>query len=317
MVLQSKFRAFDETIKLKRFGENAELREKRDRVLTRLRSGLPGGWTFESINQGSYAMGTGIKPISGDYDIDVGIVLNNIDMTQHPDPVAVKSQVYKAVATHTQSVVFRRNCVTVFYQAHGEPRYHVDLAIYGKDWRGQRYLAVGKQHSEQSQRRWLESDPENLVRAVEQKHSGEDAAQFRRVVRYLKRWKDVNFPSEGNAAPRGIALTACALQWFAPHRTSPRYGQPTSANYDDLGSLRTIASRMLTDFGWSQRLSVRLPVPPGNDLFEKMTGQQMIEFRSRIEQLNRALEEASRIASWDERGASRTLRSVLGSDFPE
>jgi len=68
MSLQSPFMKFHEAILLKRFDENAELREKRDRILKRLRDNL--SVTFEPFNQGSYSMGTGIKPLDGDYDID-------------------------------------------------------------------------------------------------------------------------------------------------------------------------------------------------------------------------------------------------------
>ena len=40
MSLQNRFRKFDELIKLKHYDENAELREKRERVIRRLREGM-------------------------------------------------------------------------------------------------------------------------------------------------------------------------------------------------------------------------------------------------------------------------------------
>lgn len=65
--IQRQFQQFDEAIRLKRFNENATLREKREAVLTRLRDGLAAKRrqghpvpTFEPFNQGSYQMGTGI-----------------------------------------------------------------------------------------------------------------------------------------------------------------------------------------------------------------------------------------------------------------
>ena len=126
MSIQGKFRTFDENIKLRRFSENAELVQKRERVLNRLREGLEGRFpyrnerpTFDFFNQGSYEMGTGVKPIKGDYDIDVGLVFD-IRTGDH-DPVDVKTWVYDAVRMHTTDVQFRRPCITVFYVEGGEP----------------------------------------------------------------------------------------------------------------------------------------------------------------------------------------------------
>jgi hypothetical protein len=99
--------------------------------------------TFTWFNQGSYEMGTGIKPaVSGDYDIDVGIIFD-INHSEH-DPVDVKTWVTDALEGHTKKVDMRRPCVTVFYQRDDEPIYHVDLAIYSDDTcpgTGCRYLA--------------------------------------------------------------------------------------------------------------------------------------------------------------------------------
>ena len=71
--LQNEFLDFDGKIKLS-YDENAELREKRDILLRKLKDNICGeSAPFISFNQGSYAMKTGIKPDSGDYDIDVGL----------------------------------------------------------------------------------------------------------------------------------------------------------------------------------------------------------------------------------------------------
>lgn len=313
MTMQREFRRFHEAIQLKRFDENALLREKRDRVLTRLRQGLERAFpyrsqrpTFQSFNQGSYEMGTGVKPLNGDYDIDVGLLFN-VDARSH-GPLDVKGWVYNAVASHTQRVEWRRPCITVFYQQAGEPLYHVDLAVYANGSWGHTQIAMGKQHSGAGHFSWENSDPRELTKLVTQRFSGEDGAQFCRVIRYLKRWKDVNFSNQGNAAPTGIALTACAYQWFTPRKASVWGGE-----YDDLSALRGLVDSLLSRFsmGWGQsssRIAVHLPVAPQNDLFESMTDQQMFEFKRRLEQLSGALGDASY-------GRASSLRSILGSDF--
>jgi hypothetical protein len=249
-------------------------------------------------------MGTGIKPVETDYDIDVGVVFA-VESVQKHDPVQFKELVFNAVWAHTKDVRFRRPCVTVYYTHQKEPRYHVDLAVYAKEPNGKTYLAFGKQHSSADQRKWVPSNPRELFELIEKRHAGDSGEQFRRVLRYLKRWKDVSFPAEGRAAPTGIALTACALQWFQP---TPSLVQP-----DDAAALATVLSGMTSGFGWQGRLAVKLPVAPGNDLFERMPDQQMLELRQKIESLRAALDAASR---QDERGAAARLAKEFGRDFP-
>lgn len=325
--LQKYFRQFHDRIAVKRDQEKALLAEKRARIERRLADGIAAQRKdgaeippYRLVNQGSYAMGTGNKPKDGDYDLDVAVIFE-LDKAKHSDAVAVKEWVFKAVENHTARVEMRRPCVTVYYQAEGEPIYHVDLAIYaGANPDGKVYLALGKRESATEARVWQESDPQGLIEVVKNRHAdAEDAKQFRRVIRVLKRWRDENFPKDGNAAPRGIALTACALMWFRPEKI--RFAAETL--YDDHGALKALVRSMLAAFTkvfdsatntWVDRLSVRLPVPPGNDLFERMTAGQMISFRERLEKLATALEEAKRDP--DPHTAAATLAKYFGDEFP-
>ncbi|MCB9761194.1 MAG: nucleotidyltransferase [Alphaproteobacteria bacterium] len=300
MSIQSNFLTFHQTILLSDDDGRANLREKRERVLRRLRLGSPR--SFDSFNQGSYAMSTGIVPVNGDYDIDVGVIYSG---AQRPDPLTVKGWVYEAVKDHTSDVVWRRPCITVWYKSGGRRIYHVDLAVYWQDAWGRLSLAVGKQHSSGAHVAWLESDPKGFIEQVKGHLSGEDRAQFRRVIRYLKRWKDVHFPSEGNAAPVGIGITVAALQWFQPVKAGWR--AEGASQYDDLAATQALVRSMRSAFG--ARLSVRLPVQPFTDVFERMTDQQMLEFRGRLEALDANLERARL-------GASSVLKTAFGEDFP-
>ncbi|MUG31406.1 cyclic GMP-AMP synthase DncV-like nucleotidyltransferase [Psychrobacter sanguinis] len=80
--LQTQFLAFHNNIKLGTYAENGFLREKRDLIINKLKEKLTAkvedGYPqfVKSFNQGSYALNTGIKPINGDYDIDVGVLLD-------------------------------------------------------------------------------------------------------------------------------------------------------------------------------------------------------------------------------------------------
>ena len=324
MSLQSQFMKFHEAILLKRFDENAELREKRDRILKRLRDNL--SVTFEPFNQGSYAMGTGIKPLDGDYDIDVGIVLNNVSVNSSPyrdrsrdiDIKTIKGWVYTAVESHTSQVEWRRPCITVYYKEAGKIIYHVDLAVLLRDAQNpeQLYLTLGRKDESPATFELQRDDRQGFMTAIEQKCTGEDGAQFRRVVRYLKRWKDENFPKNGHAAPTGLSLTVAAYYSFAPKKSTDYYGRGT---YDDLSATLTVAQSLHASFRqtwpsssytYLHTLSLTFPFAPQDDVFAKMSPQQQQEFYQRLGQLISNLEQAKRTDN------AAYLRQSFGNDFP-
>lgn len=307
---QSRFLLFHDVIKLGNTEENATLREKRDAVLKRMRDR---GLVFTMFNQGSYAMGTGVIPVGADFDIDVGVVFTGD--TRPADPLAAKKAVHDAVFGHTLNVEWRRHCIRVQYVKAGEPTFHVDLPVYWKDRStGALSLAVGKPNSGPGYKEWQDSDPQGLVERVTGHLGGEDRMQFRRVIRYLKRWKDVHFPVVGNAAPVGIGITISALNWFS---ASKEWNATTSPGYDDLEATLNLVNRMRSAFApvWrdgeaATRLDVRLPVKPLKDVFHRMTNQQMKEFKERLDTLSTRLAEAKRT------GRAEELVRVFGTDFP-
>ncbi|WP_257450034.1 cyclic GMP-AMP synthase DncV-like nucleotidyltransferase [Archangium lipolyticum] len=301
MSFQPLFRRFHETIQLKRHGETAELIQKSERIFKRLRDNLP--VSFRPFYQGSYVMGTGIKPLNGHYDLDVGLEFDLDPRTN--DPVKVKEWVYKAVSEHTTKVEWRRPCITVYYQEAREIRYHIDLAILARaPSTGTLYLALGKQNALPEQRKWQPDDRKGFMEALERRFTGEDAGQFCRVIRYLKRWKDVHFPSEGRAAPTGLGLTVAAYHWFQPVRN----GRQQPADYDDLAATTVLVRSMRQRFG--SRLSLQFPRAPQDDVFARMNDQQMKEFRERLDKLHGWLEEAARTQS------VAPLQRAFGGHFP-
>lgn len=301
MSFQPLFRQFHEAIQLKRHGESAELIQRTERIFKRLRDNLPR--TFRPFYQGSYVMGTGVKPINQHYDIDVGLEFD-LDPRAH-DPLEVKEWVYKAVSEHTAKVEWRRPCITVYYQEAREIRYHVDLAILARDpSSGALYLALGKQHASADLRKWQLDDRKGFMEALERRFTGEDAGQFCRVIRYLKRWKDEHFPSEGRAAPTGLALTVAAYHWFQPVKS----GGWQNVGYDDLAATTALVRSMRQRFG--TRLSLQFPMAPRDDVFARMNDQQMKEFREHLDRLIGWLEEAART------GSVAPLQRAFGKQFP-
>jgi hypothetical protein len=252
--------------------ENAILRGKRDIVLDRLeRQGL----RFDRFNQGSYAMGTGVQPIDGDYDIDVGLIFADAGDL---GPKQLKRRVFDAAQWPNQRVEWHRSCVRVQWVQQGAPRLHVDLAVY-RPAGALLDLAVGKEHARAEETGYLRSDPKGFIQRVKEYGTPESRVQLRRVVRLLKRWKDLQFPAEGNARPVGVAFTAYALAHLRP---SPQ---------DDAAALGDLVNRMLGEASWG-RIRAPLPVPPGTDTFARMTDEQMRQLAQRLAVLKSSLERA-------------------------
>ena len=316
--LQTEFLEFHDNIKLD--DENKELAEKRQILLDKLSKNISkDAATFSHFNQGSYAMGTGIKPQKSDYDIDVGLRFD-IDKNDF-DPVDVKKWVRDALAGHTKSVEIRRSCVTVTYQRDGEALYHVDFAVYAaKNKDGNMYIAKGKENSNSDKKFWEISCPLELIDTLKSKFDDyDDRFQYRRIIRYLKKWKDKNFTADGNSAPTGISLTVLAYYLFTVEK---KYDYITcKTTYDDFLAFSNLVNSIVDDFSLIIRngerchaISATLPVEPKNELFEKMTNIQMESLYKKLKDLTSTLEEVKTCTKRAD--ACTKLTKVFGEDFP-
>ncbi|MEG4247680.1 cyclic GMP-AMP synthase DncV-like nucleotidyltransferase [Microcoleus sp. Pol10D4] len=319
--IQSQFNKFHDVIKTD-FDDNKPLRDQRDLIIDNLISGLKrliptDTPTFYHFNQGSYDLATGVKPLSGeDYDIDVGIIFNFSKNSYQP--VQVKQWVYNALKTGSRTVEIKRPCVRVQYQQNAAKWFHIDLAIYSTDryylgGNEVNHIAKGFIGSCEENKFWELSEPFKLKELLKSKIAdSSDREQFRRIIRYLKRWKDCNFSSTVAGRPTGIALTACCYNLFAPQKdyiyTSYTY------RYDDLKALQIVVHGMISMFSWKNQISVQLQVQPYNDLFEKMSDNQMESMKTKLISLRDILISASK--ELEPSDACIKLRKVFGSDFP-
>lgn len=311
--VQKQFEDFHSAIKLDEDDENAKLREKRDILIKALKAKLPDDVpAFEPFNQGSYSMFTGVVPLDGNYDIDVGLIFD-CKKDKYPDPVVLKKKVRDALDSNVRTVVIRRPCVTVNYLVDGEIDYHVDLAIYVKRDDETLDLAKGKEGSAAEFRVWEVSDPQKLTELIRTTFSdANELAQYRRCIRYLKRWRHVQFRNGG--APLSIALTVAARRWFKPNFSTA--GKPL-----DLIAMLDWTNAMLAAFetvftmedGLYSRLKVQLPVTPYGDLMERMTKAQMENFQERLQALRDALEAAESEDLPED--ACKILNKQFGDDF--
>lgn len=311
--VQRQFEDFHSAICFDEDDEKATLREKRDTIIKALKTNLGDDVpTFTNFNQGSYSMHTGVVPLDGNFDIDVGLIFD-CDQSKYADPVVLKKKVRDAVNTNFRTVLIRRPCVTVNYLSGGKVAYHVDLAIYSRNADGTLYLAKGKENSAEEHRIWEISDPKELTKRVcGAFKDADELAQYRRCIRYLKRWRQWQFTGAG--APLSIALTVAALYWFKPNFSTS--GKPV-----DLLAMLNWIEAMLSQFtyeysqddGLHLRLKVMLPVAPHSDLMAKRTAAQMKTFKEKLESLRDAL----RVAYDEElpEDACKLLKKQFGDDF--
>ena len=242
MGIQRHFNKFDDKIKLGRQDDAyKKARDRDDSIKAEVKTAYSeaGYPIVADFIQGSLETHTGIVPISGDYDIDRALV---IDDDKAPDnPVTPKRKVLDVLENRGfKNARIKKPCVTADYTS---DNVHIDLIVYKRSG-DQYYLAVGKKNSDEDNREWSAADPRGLMAWIDD-HSGYDnddakdvLAQFRRLVRYLKRWRDVQFSSAVAAKVYSIGLTVMVKNEFEPSFSEEGARQ-------DLLALRATVKRIL------------------------------------------------------------------------
>lgn len=285
---------------------NQTLIEKRDIILERIRNDLkrkkrPG---FEELGQGSYTMKTGVIPVEDlEYDIDVGLRFGFSEDDHSAEDV--RKWVFEAVDGHTEKVESKGPCTRVTY-ADG---YHVDLVAYA--WwqdasRTERFRLAHKTNG------WRPADPPALLEHLRNarapykgtEDNGTKTDQFRRCVRYLRRWDDVAMPVESDAKPSGLAFVLLCRDRLAPTRFWQ--GSP-----DDRSALEALANSAVSEVG---RLIAKKPTPEYEDMFARLTDDDMKALKRRLRELADALRDAD--TEPDPVEACKILQRVFGPDFP-
>lgn len=260
--IQKYFEEFHKRIRVN-FEMSAKLIEKRDIIINRLRKHLLENERpdFREMLQGSYKMKTGSKPIADlEYDIDVGLRFSFSE--DEYDAETVHQWVFEAVAGHTEKVEDRGPCIRVTYK----DGYHVDLVSYANwedDFGNEQFRLAHKDSG------WRPASPLELIDYVKSKREPfkgtEDNLskndQFRRVVRYQRRWIDEEIPIESTAKPTGLAFILLSIERLQPTRTW--IGTP-----DDLLALENLASSTANQVG---RIVAYKPTPEYEEMFSRLT----------------------------------------------
>jgi len=301
--VQKYFEEFHEAIRID-YDLSSDLREKRDIIVKRIKkylndNDLPG---IEVLLQGSYPMKVGVKPLGDDrYDIDVGLRFAIKDTEYSAE--TVHGWVYSAVKNHTDEVKRKGPCTRVIY-ADG---FHVDLVAYAV-W--DHPFGVTQYRLAHRKDGWRPADPPKLLESVEQSlqvfAGTEDSVtktnQFRRVVRYLRRWVDRNVPK--SRRPIGLALVVLCMKHLTVSKT-------WAGDSDDRNALIGIASS-LTDI--PGRITACKPAPEYEDLMAAYSDDDIKKLKEQLASLEDTL-----ITTKDEPDpveACKLLAQQFGEDFP-
>ena len=211
MSIQTHFNKFHDKIKLGREDDAyKKARERDDSIKAEVKTAFSeaGYPVVSDFIQGSLKTHTGIVPTLGDYDIDRALVIDDDEAPENP--VTPKKKALEVLEDRGfKNAKIKKPCVTADYASDDV---HIDFIIYKRSG-DQHYLAVGKKNSDENNREWSSADPLGLIEwinnasAYDRDEAKDVLAQFRRLVRYLKRWRDVQFSETVGAKVFSIGLT--------------------------------------------------------------------------------------------------------------
>lgn len=315
MSIQAKFLKFHDKIKLGR--EDAEYksaREKDDSILKAVKKALKdeGYPVIEDFLQGSQSTATAVKHPIDDFDIDRSVVIAFDDAPD--DPVKVKKIILKVLEERGfKNAKIKKPCVTADYASLS---LHIDIPLY-REHNGEYELAVGKNNSKDENKVWSSSDPKGLRDWINNKDDYVGSAidklkQFKRIVRYLKRWRDVKFSSDIAGKVFSIGLTVMAKEQFKPNFDD-------NGKASDLIALRDTVSAMLNGnyFGYQghdqYKVSVNLPKSPYRDIFDGRSTNTGTQLYNKLISLKNKLDKV--IDEEDLTKQCKLLNEIFGDDF--
>jgi hypothetical protein len=315
MSLQSKFFKFLDNIKLGREDkEYKDAREKDDSILIDVKEALrsEGYPVIENFLQGSQSTHTAIRHSNDDFDIDRSVV---IDYQKAPnDPVDPKKIVLKVLEKRGfKNAKIKKPCVTADYKS---LNLYIDIPIYRKQ--GDTYeLAVGKFNSTDENKEWSLSDPKGLSDFINNKDdyigsASIQLAQYKRLARYIKRWRDHKFSSLVSKKIFSIGLTVMLKEKFVASLDN-------DGNPDDLDALRKTVQGVLeagyfSNSGYEKyRVTVCLPVAPYRDIFHNSSLDTGTQLYNKLTSLKEKLDKVNNEVLLKKQ--CQLLQDIFGDDF--
>lgn len=297
------FIEFNEAIRLHKSKKN-ELKKNRDA----LRDKITKYFIEEKQNetkpkysaQGSYMMHTVVNPITTietddagnnktlhPYDLDDGIYFID-DLENRKSESTYRTWIYNAVKDHTTKGAIKKNtCVRVLYS----DGHHIDLPIYFKEKESDGDKTIPQLvHKSEG---FVDSDPREFYRWFNKKAND----QLKRIVRYLKAWRDKQNKSYSTKMPNGLIFSILATNHY------------TSNGRDDISfrdTLKAIKSELDDNFSCE-----RPTVKEGEDLIQKYSEKH---FMYRLTRLIEAGDSA--IAHNNPKEGCKKWQKHLGDRFP-
>lgn len=234
-------------------------------------------------------MKTTINPLGDkEYDLDDGIYLNGYsdkESSEWPSTTTVHSWIKDAVDGHTlEAPIDKNTCVRVVY-AKG---YHIDYPIYIlKD--GVNARLAHKSNG------WIESDPKEFTNWFIGKVNSHEE-QLRRIVKYLKAWKDFK-----DVSLKGIEITILVANNICVYEGR------------DEEALKRTLNRIIDNL--EVRFECLKPVKPFEDLFDGISRTKKDDIMQALKILKSKVELA--INEDNQLKASEYMIEVFGSRFPK
>jgi hypothetical protein len=179
---------------------------------------------------------------------------------------------------------------------------------------------VGKKDSNAENKVWSDSAPRELISWVNDssafgEYETQKLYQFRRLVRYLKRWRNFKFSHDVSRKIYSIGLTVMIKQHFRPSIDSEGCPNDLIALKDTVNSILNWSGYFISypDDQW--KVQVSLPVSPYRDIFHGSSFNTGTRFRNRLSTLNSSLQTV--IDETDESKQCSLLIGLFGDDFPE
>ena len=152
--------------------------------------------------------------------------------------------------------------------------------------------------------------PTELIDTIKNKFEGEERKQFRRCVRYLKKWRNED---DNLQFFKSIAITSAVYEYL-----------DTSDTENDNLALISVLENLTYQFinyaidpstaSHYMRLVIYLPAHDGVDLLTKVTANQMKYLQNALEKLKKVLLEVQE--EYDVKEACTKLNRVFGDKFP-
>lgn len=319
MGLQNKFLTFNSSIYITRQSdEYKNARQKDDSITEDIRkkfkeNGYP---VQDDFIQGSLATSTAIKEKEKDFDIDRAIVIKEEDAPT--DPTIPKKVVLEILENRGfKNAKIKKPCVTADYK---NEDLHIDIPIYSKSESGYYKLAVGKKNSDENNREWSDSDPKGLIDWINAKdgsgiYESQKLQQFKRLTRYIKRWRNIKFHENTCRKVFSIGLTVMLKENFQSSINDEGLENDLQALKNTIDKILDQSNYFLYQNENQWKVSVYLPVSPYRDIFSGSSIDTGTQLKNKLSTLRNNLKKV--LDESDESKQCDLLREIFGEDFPE